>query len=89
MKIGLGFWQPGSLQVGPSLSWAGLAKTLLKSSLVTSKEQITNAEKCTQMGYEVLEGLRVLPKPAAPIIQENQQTDHSPSRYNFKCRLEK
>ena len=33
------------------------------------------------MGREVLEGLRVLPKPAAPIIQENQQTDHCPSRY--------
>ena len=29
----------------------------------------------------MLEGLCVLPKPAAPIIQENQQTDHCPSRY--------
>ena len=32
------------------------------------------------MGREVLEGLHVFPKPAAPIIQENQQTDHFPSR---------
>ena len=33
------------------------------------------------MGLEMLEGLRVSPKTAAPIIQENQQTDHCPSRY--------
>ena len=39
--------------------------------------------QCTQMGREVLEGLRVLPKPAVPITQENQQTDHCPSRYYF------
>ena len=32
------------------------------------------------MGREVLEGLRVLLKPAAAIIQENQQTDHFSSR---------
>ena len=37
----------------------------------------------TQMGREMLEGLHVLPKPAAPIIQENQQTDHCPSRYVY------
>ena len=36
---------------------------------------------CTQMGREVLEGLRVMQKPAEPIMQENQQTDHFPSRY--------
>ena len=34
------------------------------------------------MGREVLEGLRVMPKPAAPIIQENQQMDHCPSLLN-------
>ena len=33
------------------------------------------------MGSEVLEGLRVLQKPAATIIQENQETDHCPYRY--------
>ena len=33
------------------------------------------------MGREALEGLRVSPKPAASSQQENQQTDHFPSRY--------
>ena len=38
----------------------------------------------TQMGREVLEGLRVSQsqQQAAPILQENQQTDHYPSRYS-------
>ena len=35
----------------------------------------------TQMGREVLERLRVMPKPAVAIILENQQMDHCPSRY--------
>ena len=34
----------------------------------------------TQMGREVLEGLRAMPKPTVPIIQENQQRHHCPSR---------
>ena len=38
----------------------------------------------TQMGREVLEGLHVLPKPAAPIIQENKQTDHCPFSYKVE-----
>ena len=33
------------------------------------------------MGRKVLEGLRVSPKPAASSQQENQHTDHFPSRY--------
>ena len=37
------------------------------------------------MGREALEGLRVSPKPAAGSQQENQQTDHFPSRYCLSC----
>ena len=58
-----------------------------KGAIVGSKknEQIApKAETSTnQMGREALEGLRVSPKPAANSQQENQQTDHFPSRYKM------
>ena len=42
---------------------------------------------CNQMGREVLEGMRALiPEPAVPTLQENQQTDHCPYGYCI-CRL--
>ena len=36
---------------------------------------------CIKMGREALEGLHVSPKPVAIRQQENQQSDHFPSRY--------
>ena len=56
------------------------------SSRVASGQLGATAIPCNQltsnqMGREALEGLHVSPKPAAIRQQENQQSDHFPSRY--------